>query len=664
MKTSLKKLRGFGLNHHKHEKKEHRLQPSLAKLDELSQANQDMQDMRDCYDSLLSAAAATANSAYEFSESLREMGDCLLEKTALNDDEENGKVLLMLGKVQFEVQKLIDSYRSHISQTITVPSESLLNELRIVEVRRIYDIFSIREGLLSNLQFLDVLEMKRQCDEKRSVYEYMQTRHKEKGRLRSSKGEYFSSHQLQAAREEYDEEASFFVFRMKSLKRGQSRSLLTQAARHHAAQLNLFRKALSSLEAIEPHVKLVTQQQHIDYGFSGLVDDQTSGDNGDVDDDESDSDDNDSSEARDDGEYGQNDRGQDGATSRNSMELDNVDLPLPQVAAKDAAKENIDTNPGGISFPFRGDGNAGSKSAPLLAEKNYDTAERFKPMRQSSTRKCHTYVLPTPVEGRNLVSSGLDAQVPQRRTTNNGGGTPNLWHSSPLEHKKNGKILGHERLSGPIILNAQSVLKESNSNARPVRLPSPLAEGLSSSQLDHCATSDTKKTKRQFFSGPLTSNSWSNKPISSASGPIPSTGKPQLFSGPILHTPLPRPASTPKLFSSASPTFISSPKISELHALPRPPSNLAPKIHGNLIRHSGPLPSRGQELLSTKQSLVSKVSSTLPVPPQTIPRSYSIPHRSQREPSDVSKPFEAPHSLKMAEDIASPPLTPIILSNF
>jgi hypothetical protein len=28
----------------------------------------------------------------EFSESLREMGACLLEKTALNDDEESGKV--------------------------------------------------------------------------------------------------------------------------------------------------------------------------------------------------------------------------------------------------------------------------------------------------------------------------------------------------------------------------------------------------------------------------------------------------------------------------------------------------------------------------------------------------------------------------------------------
>ncbi|KAK9756073.1 hypothetical protein RND81_01G071500 [Saponaria officinalis] len=66
-----------------------------------------MQDMRDCYDSLLSAAAAAAtNSAYEFFESLREMGVCLLQKIALNDDEETGKAMLMiLGEVEFELKK-------------------------------------------------------------------------------------------------------------------------------------------------------------------------------------------------------------------------------------------------------------------------------------------------------------------------------------------------------------------------------------------------------------------------------------------------------------------------------------------------------------------------------------------------------------------------------
>lgn len=38
-------------------------------------------------------------------------------------------------------------------------------------------------------------------------------------------------------------------------------------------QLNFFRKGLKSLESVDPHVRLVTEQQHIDYQFSGLEDD-------------------------------------------------------------------------------------------------------------------------------------------------------------------------------------------------------------------------------------------------------------------------------------------------------------------------------------------------------------------------------------------------------
>lgn len=71
----------------------------------------------------------------------------------------------------------------------------------------------------------------------RDVYEYMVKRQKERGRSRGGKGETFSGQQIQLARDEYDEEATLFVFRLKSLKQGQSRSLLTQAARHHAAQV-------------------------------------------------------------------------------------------------------------------------------------------------------------------------------------------------------------------------------------------------------------------------------------------------------------------------------------------------------------------------------------------------------------------------------------------
>lgn len=70
------------------------------------------------------------------------------------------------------------------------------------------------------------------------MYEHIATQHREKGKSKSGKGESFSLQQLQAAREEYDEVARLCVFRVESLKQGQCRSLLTQAARHHAAQVS------------------------------------------------------------------------------------------------------------------------------------------------------------------------------------------------------------------------------------------------------------------------------------------------------------------------------------------------------------------------------------------------------------------------------------------
>jgi len=88
MKSPLCRFRGFG--HHHRERRDHA--PPPAKLDELVHAAQEMDEMRSCYDSLLSAAAATTNSVYEFAEAMEEMGTCLLEKAALNyDDDESGE---------------------------------------------------------------------------------------------------------------------------------------------------------------------------------------------------------------------------------------------------------------------------------------------------------------------------------------------------------------------------------------------------------------------------------------------------------------------------------------------------------------------------------------------------------------------------------------------
>lgn len=531
MKSPLKKLRG-GLNmmrrlrHHHH----HHNDAAVHQLDELSQASQVLQDMKDCYDSLLSSAAATANSAYEFSESLGEMGDCLLEKAPLNDDEDTGRVLLMLGKAQFDIQKLVDTYRSHISRTITAPSESLLNELRIVE------------------------DMKRQCDDKRILFEEMKTRHKERKWLGSNKGEHVSSNQVRAAQVQFEDDATLFVFRMKSLKRGQSHSLLTQAVRHHAAQMCFFRKALKSLETIEPHVQLIAQQHHIDYQFSGLEDD----DRDSVfltDDEEEDESDDESEDVELSFDYRRNDLKDQVSSSEYSMELNSAELTFPQVTPLNSVKANVQQQriPLWNSSTFNISVNAGSKSAPLSPANNMDTSEKFKQVRQSSVRKLNTYVLPTPLE------------TTPRFHTQTSAASNSMWHSSPLERKKYEE---KDKFSGP------NSLKETNDKSKPIPLPSPLQHATD-------PWFSAKKVKRYAFSGPIGTS-------------------------PHLHQ---------SSGSVQSASFVSSPKISELHELPRPPPNNSLNKPPSKAGFSAPLVRFNDVNVIIKSPTE---SSTLPVPAKPI----------------------------------------------
>ncbi|XVF13864.1 hypothetical protein REPUB_Repub09cG0005800 [Reevesia pubescens] len=614
MKSSFGKLRRFALHKNDGKDKLDELDIlSSAQLDELDQAAQDMQDMRNCYDSLLSAAAATTNSAYEFSESLQEMGSCLREKRMLPDDEESRRILLILGNLQFELQKLMDNYRSHILLTITNPSESLLNELRTVE------------------------DMKRQCDEKRNAYKDMVTQQKEKRRSKGGKGETFTLQQLQTARDEYDEVATLCVFRLKSLKQGQSRSLLTQAARHHAAQLNFFRKGLKSLEAIEPHVRQVAEQQHIDYLFSGLEDDD--GEDGEI-----------AYDPNEDGElsfdYRANEKGVDvTSASRNSMEVDEVSLSFPHTSKMENAEVNPEKTHGDIQVSSR-EHRVGSHSAPIFPERKLDPAEREKQMLQSSdTRKSNTYVLPTPNDSKFAVSSRTISSITHTRPTNVAGRPHNLWHSSPLELKK------HEKDSEFTVLKSESVLKESNSSNSSTQLPPP---GPVRTQLD--ISSEAKKIKRKAVSGPLTSKQSLTKPVSSAEHP-------HLASAFFSHLPIPQPLSPPKVSPSASPPLVSSPRINELHELPRPPgSSVAkPAKSPSLVGHSAPLVSRNQELSTSNiPSMASSGASPLPTPPLIVPRSFSIPSSNQRAMAiHVSRLLEAPQVPNKDGEFASPPLTPI-----
>ncbi|XP_050232479.1 uncharacterized protein At2g33490 isoform X2 [Mercurialis annua] len=500
--------------------------------------------------------------------------------------------------------------------------------------------FAVTNPLLS-------YDMKRQCDEKRSVYEYTVAQHKEKGKSKSGKGESSTLQQLRTAHDAYDEEATLCVFRLKSLKQGQSRSLLTQAARHHAAQLNFFRKGLKSLEAVNDDVKYVAEHQHIDYQFCGLEDDgrEEGGDDDDFDD---------TNEGRElSFDYRAYRQGHDAVpASMNSMEVDDEDLSFPQASTTTA--ENAEA-------PFR-EPLPGSHSAPLLPERKSDPIERIRQM-QSSARKSNTYVLPTPIDAKSSISSKTNASVGHARPTDLSGRSHNLWHSSPLEQKKHEKDPGDGHLSE---LKVRPTHKGSNNNSHPPLMPPRLAEGVPFTHLDMYNVSDNKKIKRQSFSGPITSKPWSSKPALSGSGSISSNEPSQQVFGVPSRVMIPQ-TTSPKVSPTASPPLASSPRISELHELPRPPGSFVtkPAKSSAAIGHSAPLVRNPEHSGTIKiSSGAANLASPLPVPPLVVPRSYSIPSSSQRGMIiHVSKSVESLQVPNKAEEVDSPPLTPISLAN-
>ncbi|CAN8253731.1 unnamed protein product [Cochlearia groenlandica] len=575
MKASLGRLRRLTSHHHKVDAKEkEEIVATAAQIDELARAGKDMQDMRECYDRLLAAAAATANSAYEFSESLGEMGSCL-GQIAPHNDEDSSRILFMLGKVQFELQRLLDTYRSHIFKTITSPSESLLKDLRTVE------------------------DMKEQCDEKRNMFEMALG--KDKGRLKTSKGERHIPPESRPAYNEFHDEATMCIFRLKSLKEGQARSLLTQAVRHHTAQMHLFHTGLKSLEAAERHVRVAAEKQHIDCDLS-VHGNEVEASESDDDDDNSQYINREEEEDELRFAYRANEQ------QRVAPASLSTELSFPRPSATTRGAEEYSTS--------KRDHKMTSFSAPLFPDKKPDISDR---LRQTNPSSNAAYVLPTPTDSR----YSKPALNPKPANHNSAG---NIWHSSPLE---------------PI----KSVKDTENNNSLYVRLPRP-----STTDTHHYQPQQT--ASRHAFSGPLKPSSTKPDVSSGAFRPLPTP--PARSSSPRVSPT----SSPPPAFSSSSPRL-----NNELHQLPRPPGHhFAPpprraKSPG-LVGHSAPLTGGwNQERNSvTVAPPTSIVASPLPVPPtHAVSRSYSIPSRNHRA--------FAQRTVESSDDrVSSPPLTPMSLS--
>lgn len=279
---------------------------------------------------------------------------------------------------------------------------------------------------------------------------------------------------------------------------------------------------------------------------------------------------------------------------------------------------------------------AGSHSAPIYAEK-YDVADKIREMR-TSVQKFNTHVLPTPADAMGSITN---TSSPMSTTLQPLGSSKNLWHSSPLDIENPKKYTDFSK--------SQIAVEENNSNKHFLPPPPPLTEGAG-------------KTVRQAFSGPIASKPSFNKPLLPASGPI---DPPQSVSG-LLRVPGAHPPPLLNVPPNASPSLATSPKISELHELPRPPDSFSfkPRHSFGTLGHSAPLApvvNRNREVSPTNRNPL-RQGSALPLPQLTVSRSFSIPSSSQRAAAS-GKLLESSRILDSTNEVASPPLTPISLSN-
>lgn len=303
-----------------------------------------------------------------------------------------------------------------------------------------------------------------------------------------------------------------------------------------------------------------------------------------------------------------------------------------------------------------------SYSAPIYSDK-FDLSEKIREL-QTPVPKFHAYALPTPADARSSASRS-STSVSHSSTANVNGSNNNLWHSSPLDIEKPRKFLD-DNLTSSTVSKAQIVVKDSDSTKPSLPLPSPLLEGRSPPRFESHNGPDTRKVKRQSFSGPLLGKPSTSKPVLSSSGPIGPSEVPQIVSGLLSRITTAQVPSTLNVPQSVSPPLASSPKISELHELPRPPGSLTSKpATSSTTGHSAPLINRNREVSPTNRSplLASTAGSRLPPPPLTVSRSFSIPSRSHRAAvMHMSKLLESDIKDK-AEGGPSPPLTPISLSS-
>lgn len=595
MKHSFKKLRDFALSKHGFKEPPPISHSELAEpSQDVKHGMQDVENMRAQYEGLLTNANIISGAAYDFSRSLQDMASYMVGTFGQISDGEIGNIFSMLGKVQFEISKLLDIYVSHVSQTIITPTKSMISELQQVEVMR---------GLY---------------EEKRELYNLIQ-KERRKGKPKNGKGDNLEQ-RLALAKEVFEEQANVLSFRLQSLKQGQSLSLVTQAARYHTAQIHLFSKGLASINALEPVMRQLAMEKNIDRTLA-------------------------------DGVVGIHDNMHEMELDGNALENGGESESIASSPRYVQESQQMDAEETFEAVPMF------KKSAPAFPcasfQNEYIEHIQDISVERPAHKRSSTYALPSPsgTSGRwlddtaGLVSSqthtstqGFGSQLPSiknefrrlEETENYNSKIAGQHNSKPSHDVKKPLFLGEHKadLSTNLFPPSTKGQNVSMQSANHQRKSSANGRLMTFPEVANNGDFDTfpKISKRYSHSGPLAARNLANGKHTTVhndcSMPFHS---PQvsflLKSASISRTPMP--VNTPPLISqSISPPFLSPPRISELHKLPPPPEGLStPPKSASLVAYSAPLGRKAQEAPSTS----GPASPLPPPPPAFVTRSLSIP---------------------------------------
>lgn len=615
MKSPFHKIRQFALFNHGTKHPTPSPFPFVVEPLEITKGMQDLENMRAQYEGLLTNAQMMSGAAYDFSRSLQDMASYMVETFGQRSDADIGNIFSMLGKVQFELSKLLDLYSAHVSQAIISPTEMMIHKLQQVEVT------------------------KEQYDEKRQLYNLVQ---KEK-RPKKGKGDHPDS-RFAVAKEDFKRQADFLIFHLQSLKQERSQSLVTQAARFHTAQMHVFSKGLALINAVEPVVSNLALDRNIDRTLT----------------------------ERDAHIHAKlSEMEMDGSLPRADGEIESVDNSPTYVM--EAQMNGAGTPEGADSMFKKQEGS--SKSAPLCPSMylQYEGLQNNKELRQKH-KKISMYALPSPSGSsgrRTAYSRGLMSS--QAHSSTEGFGLQCLPIKDDLiSEEKDGCRLEagvHPILKAscdvkrPLLSGEHRVdfskkqypftsvehnmpMLQDTNHQRQASVNAKFSDLTNSGSLP-------KVGKVYSHSGPLTTKTLADTESATVNNgssiPAHTHQFPSMFnSGPVSRSPMHVNAS-PVISKNVSPPLLSPPRISELHKLPLPPQAVS------VTASSTPLRKNVQET-----TFASGPASPLPPPPpHLVTQSLSIPESTNHP--QILQEGKITYVAMAEEVVSSRQLRPVVL---